>query len=338
MTSMARSQVIGSTPTLFGRFAVLAGFVALVLLSPLAVRDARAQSTEIDLPTPVRSHDVDGSITARDLGDARLTRYFYAFVAVPGDLVISVESTNLNGDVDLFTAGNLRPLGKISVYAEASRTRASKTIYFRRREDLILRIEARSPNDNPGIYHIRLDGAFEPSTAPQIAAEESESPTSGGEQIRTDRRTRRVSSVGARINEPAIDAPAETARPATTPSAPPVANTTTEPLEPASTTTRTTRNKGTRARMPRAPAPAPASTPPADRTPPQTSGATNAPAVEPPAGPRLIIETKDGMTFERYMSTVRRLTVENGQIVVLGTNGKVERHPMVNVLRMAIEP
>jgi len=52
----------------------------------------------------------------------------------------------------------------------------------------------------------------------------------------------------------------------------------------------------------------------------------------------LIIETRDGMRVERYMTTVRRVTVERGQIVVVTTDGKVERQPMSNVLRMSIEP
>ena len=43
------------------------------------------------------------------------------------------------------------------------------------------------------------------------------------------------------------------------------------------------------------------------------------------------------MRIERYMSTVRRVTVENGQIVVVTKDGKVQRQPMTNVVRMAIE-
>jgi phage terminase large subunit-like protein len=56
------------------------------------------------------------------------------------------------------------------------------------------------------------------------------------------------------------------------------------------------------------------------------------------AGAKLIIETRDGMRVERFMNTVRRVTVENGQIVVVMKDGKIARHPMANVTRMAIEP
>jgi argonaute-like protein implicated in RNA metabolism and viral defense len=44
------------------------------------------------------------------------------------------------------------------------------------------------------------------------------------------------------------------------------------------------------------------------------------------------------MKVERYMTTVRRVTVEYGQLIVVMKDGKVERQPMSNVLRMAIEP
>jgi hypothetical protein len=47
---------------------------------------------------------------------------------------------------------------------------------------------------------------------------------------------------------------------------------------------------------------------------------------------------KDGELFARDMKAVRRVTVERGQIVVVETDGKVTRHPLANVQRMAIEP
>ncbi|HEX8853635.1 MAG TPA: hypothetical protein VF754_09120, partial [Pyrinomonadaceae bacterium] len=58
----------------------------------------------------------------------------------------------------------------------------------------------------------------------------------------------------------------------------------------------------------------------------------------PPPSPRLIIVTRDGETFERDMSTVHRVTVQNNQVVVVGKDGKVTRQPLANVLRMTIEP
>ena len=66
---------------------------------------------------------------------------------------------------------------------------------------------------------------------------------------------------------------------------------------------------------------------------------TTQPPVEPEplTGPRLLIEMQDGSRVERYMSTIRRVTVENNQIVVVGKEGKTERIRMTEVVRMAIE-
>ena len=44
------------------------------------------------------------------------------------------------------------------------------------------------------------------------------------------------------------------------------------------------------------------------------------------------------MRVERYMTEVRRVTVEKGQLIVVTNDGKIERRPMTNVLRVTIEP
>src|ERR1043165_3666031 len=85
---------------------------SFLLLAALG-QNSLAQSTDIGFPTPVRSDLVTGTIVPRDLGDPRLTRYFYSFTGTPGDLIITVEGRNLEGDVDVFTAGTLRPLAKV---------------------------------------------------------------------------------------------------------------------------------------------------------------------------------------------------------------------------------
>ena len=320
----------------------LMGFVSTLLLLLVLVTGARAQSTEIEYPTPVRASEISGTIAPRDLGDSRLTRYFYSFTGTPGDLIVTVESGNLEGDVDVFTAGVLRPLAKISLYAGGGKSGGSKTIYLRTRESLILRVEARTPNDNEGSFRIRFEGAFEPISGdvpdpePVIPTVSSANNTPKG---------RRVTATGARIEEPEPEPTATTTQPETTaPAAPttePPADTAetrttakaTKPLKP--TTTRTSRPRTPRTTRTRPAPTARRSRPPVEAPP---AAAEPAPAVEPASGPRLIIETRDGMKVERYMTTVRRVTVERGQIVIVTTDGKVERQPMSNVLRMAIEP
>lgn len=315
---------------------------------------ARAQSTNVDQPTPVSSNRVSGEILARDIGDSRLTRHFYVLTGTPGDLVMTVESRNLNGDVDLFQAGTLRPLAKVSIYAGELSTSTSKSIYLRQRETIILRVEARTPNDDKGDYRISFSGGFEAMAAPAVQPDTDGTTEQPSVAARRGGNTRRVTSVGARIDEPVVE-PAKTIEPETSTeraadSGSNAANnrttdSTATTTTPAPVTTARTRrppasnNRRRRGRV-------------APTRPPETAARTtneSATTGEPPpatapqptgleAGARLVIETRDGMRVERFMNTVRRVTVENGQIVVVTRDGKVARHPMSSVTRMAIEP
>ena len=305
----------------------------------LAANTVSAQSIDPNAPSPVRSNTVTGRIAARDLGDARFTDHYYAFTGTPGDLLITIQSANLNGDIDVFTAGTLRPLLKLSLYAEIS-SPVTKGIYLRKREDLILRIEARSPNDDEGTYRLRFGGSFEPiAGGPDIA--EAETPAT--EPTRTPG-TRRVTSAGARIDEP--EPPRTEVAAAPTPEPTPEATPEAKPVEtPAATPERSpeveserpapTRNTRGRRPAPRRPAPRTRDTTTASETP-----APKPPPVEPEpeVGPRLVIETNDGTLINRSMSTVRRVTVENGQVVVVGRDGKIDRILLANVVRMSISP
>ena len=301
-----------------------------------------AQSLDVGAPTPVRASSVSGKILARDLGDSRLTDHYFRFTGTPGDLLITIQSTNLNGDLDVFTAVTLRPLLKLSLYAESTAP-VTKGIYLRRREDLILRIEARSPNDDPGTYRLYFGGSFEPIPGgPDIAEAETPeietAPTPG---------TKRVSSVGARLPEPPVTevATAPTPTPEPTPEAKPVETpkpvATEKPAErEAARTTTPARTRGRRPPPRRQPTPA-RETPPveeAKREEPTRTTEAPQPEPEPEIGPRLIIETNDGTLINRPMSGVRRVTVENGQVVVTGRDGKITRFLLANVVRMQIAP
>jgi len=300
---------------------------------------AFAQSIDPNAPAPVRGNTVNGRIAARDLGDARLTDHYFALTGTPGDLLITVQSNNLNGDIDVFTAGSLRPLLKVSVYAELS-TPVTKSIYLRRRENLVLRIEARSPNDDEGTYRLFFGGSFEPILGgPEIA--EGETPSTDN-PARTPG-TRRVSSVGARIEEPAT-APTEVAA-APTPEPTPEATPEAKPVEPRKAAPEKIpaykrpappRRAGTRRPAPARPAPRTTDT--ATATPKEEPKPQPPAEPEPELGPRLVIETNDGTLINRSMSTVRRVTVENGQVVVIGRDGKIDRILLANIVRMSIAP
>src|SRR4030095_6762813 len=153
-----------------------------------------AQSLDPKFPTPVHRNNVLGRIAARDLGDSRLTDHYYAFRGTPGYLLITVRSQNLNGDIDVFTATTLRPLLKITLYAESAAP-IQKGIYLRRTEELVLRVEARSPNDEDGIYELQFGVSFEAiQGGPDIA--ENENPTTPTTDVPLGgRKTKRVSSV-----------------------------------------------------------------------------------------------------------------------------------------------
>ena len=309
--------------------------VAILLLTAASVS---AQSIDPNAPSPVRRNSVTGRIAARDLGDARLTDHYYALVGTPGDLLITVNSTNLNGDIDVFTATTLRPLLKLTLYAESAAP-VTKGIYLRKREELILRIEARSPNDDEGTYRLSFGGSFEPIVGgPEIAEAETpttETTTPGG------RKTKRVSSVGARIEEPeppVTEVVTATPTPEPTPEAKPVETPAATPEKsPEAVTEKPAPVRNTRGRRPagRRPAPRVRETPPPVAT---VEAPKPKPEPEPEIGPRLVIETNDGTLINRSMSTVRRVTVENGQVVVTGKDGKIDRILLVNVVRMSIAP
>jgi hypothetical protein len=319
-------------------------YCAACLLMLALAAGAHAQSQDVSYPTPASTNEISGRITARDIGDARLTRHFYILAGTPGDLIFTVTSNNLNGDVDLFTAGSLRPLGKISMYAGARPTSAEKTVFLKQRESLIMRVEARTPNDNEGTYSIRFAGTFEPVLTAPASSDESATDQTPTTSERTDRSVHRVTSAGARIDEPEPE-PETTARTETpaAPASPEPVGETPAPVEPPVTkpetparATRTRRPTGRRRTRPNPPSPSP--TEPATET--SSNDTTTAPA-EPAlaSSPRLIIETRDGMRTERFMSTVRSLTVQNGQIVIVSSDGrKTERISLAAILKMSIEP
>ncbi|HJR07139.1 MAG TPA: hypothetical protein VJ842_07780 [Pyrinomonadaceae bacterium] len=381
----------------------------MLLVVASAWSPVSAQSVDLNSPTPVVSNEINGRIAPLDIGDSRSTRYFYTFNGLQGDLELTVESNNLDGDVDIFLAGNLRPLTKVTLYAGASASRASKTVYLRRAEPLILRVQARTPNDAEGTYRIRLGGAFRP--AERLLGDAAASPVDETAAANTpparsaDRKVKRVSSVGARIEEPVAEVAKEEPKKEETPEAPPVATKRTPTPRTARTRTpprRTSRAEAVRKTPPKAdtgddeaekseasksdaakgdvaktdegnesetekpaaPKPerkrpvrvprargsrntttarrtdAPTTTPEAAVSVPSTPAETPSETTAPERAPstRLVLVMRDGERFVRDMSSVRRVTVERGMLVIVSKNGTVERQPMSAVLRMSIEP
>lgn len=324
-------------------------------LAPAAWSQVAAQSTNQELPTPVFTNEINGTIVPLDLGDSRLTRHYYAFEAMPGDLIVTVNSRNLNGDVDVFTAVTFRPLTKITIYAGTIPPEVTKSLYFRTRQIVILRLEARTPNDDAGNYRITLGGSFQPFTGGIPVAENV--PTEKEPDKPSDKNVQRLSSVGATIPRPPgevaveepkpaeteVEKPAEEKPVATTPSA--RRNTTRTPPRrnprgrTPPRTTRTTPPKTETTKTETEQPKAGEEKPPAEeerKT--EEKPATEKPPQETPPGARLIIEQTDGTRIDRPMSTVRRIIVDTNVIVIILKTGRTERIPMASVARMAIEP
>lgn len=329
-------------------------FVTIFTLAPASVCLLRAQSTNPELPTPVLSNEINGTIMPLDVGDSRFTRHYYAFEASPGDLIVTVNSRNLNGDVDVFTAVTFRPLTKITIYAGTIPPEVTKSLYFRTRQIVILRFEARTPNDDAGNYRITLGGSFQPFSGGIPVAENA--PTETEPDKRADKNVQRLSSVGATIPRPPgevveepkpaeteVEKPAEEKPVVTTPSARRNTPRTTPRRNPRGRTPpRTTRTTPPKTETTKTETEQPKTgeeKPPAEeerKT--EEKPATEKPPQETPPGARLIIERTDGTRIDRPMSTVRRIIVEANGIVIVLKTGRTERIPMASVTRMAIEP
>jgi hypothetical protein len=323
------------------------------------------QSANQDFPSPVMRDEISGTIAARDLGDARLTRHFYTFYAGVGDLFLNLETANFNGDIDLFEATTLKPISKISIYASDSASKTSRIVYFRQRTQVVMRVEGRTPNDEAASYRINFSGSFAAATDLPQPPEDLEPKTTG--KVSSEA-VARVNSAGAIIevlepkkqpeaektesekaeSEPAKETPAEETTATTTrPTATRRTSRTRQPrrtaqppkteeaakTEPAETTTEN----------------APAATPPA-RTPrrantPRRTGrasparkeTTTEPKVDPLANVRLVVLLKDGYKIERPMSEILRASVDKGTLVVIAKDGKIERFALLDVVRFSIE-
>ena len=349
-----------------------------LLLLCLWAGPVAAQSEDIEYPTPVRETVVDGRIAPRDLGDARLTRHFYVFTGTPGDLYVTLEGANLEGDIDLFLANGLRPVLKIGLYAAGSTTTTTKNAYLKRRETVIVRVEARTPDDQPGIYKISFKGAFEiyggPARTPPPAIA-SATPVTEANSVR-------VNSAGARIDPPAPPQPKPTpavvaavAKPAkATPRrnrVPPLkASATALPTDEPPPPDVATKPRPSRApKVPKAKpvppitddTPTVATLPDDAPPPPVVSKPTRTPKNRPAARPKapaataakpsvtkpakakppviqtqLIVELKDGTRIVR--EAVRRVTIDQGTIVVVTAEGQIERYSLLEVAKMSVEP
>ncbi len=119
-----------------------------------------SQSSNQNFPTLVTTNEIVGTVPARDVGDSRLTTYYYGFDGDQGDVFINLVTKNFTGDIDVFLVSGLKSLTKVVVYADLAENETGRVIYLRKPEKLLLRIQGRSPNDDPASFRVKFAGSF----------------------------------------------------------------------------------------------------------------------------------------------------------------------------------
>lgn len=336
---------------------------------------AHAQSSSQSFATPVTTNEISGIVKARDVGDARLTTYYYTFEGDQGDLFVNVLTKNFTGDIDVFAASGMRPLTKIVVYADLAENETGRVIYLRKPEKIILRVEGRSPGDDDASFRIKFAGSFVASkeqapTEPELPKANVEN-TSGitvnsvGTIIAVRPKptpTPIETDVAAVAKEPEPEPKAAEEKPDDdAPEQPPKKETpsviVTEGVVPEtkSKTTVARRTTTRRSRTRRTAPPKPAADEPANPTeetpdaPKADEAKAETPArtrrtrtpkpepVDPMANIRLVILFKDGRTIERPMSEVFKFGMERAILTVISKDGRVGRYPMIEISKVTIE-
>ncbi|MES2324053.1 MAG: hypothetical protein V4633_17485 [Pseudomonadota bacterium] len=143
----------------------------VTLLPPAARGAARpvagAVSTDIDAPTRLATNRIKGA------GSKQAVSYFYAFNAVPGELLLTGDGRNLPAaTTDALTFGlyTLRS-EKLCEHALGNTTLDKRAVIgcqLDRRQPVILRLDLRVESLD---FHVKFDGPydFEPCTAPKEA-------------------------------------------------------------------------------------------------------------------------------------------------------------------------
>ena len=348
------------------RFYKLPGIVCILFSIFISVN---AQSTCQNFPTPITSNQISGMINARDLGDSRLTSYFYTFNGNQGDVFINVVTGNFNGDIDIFNAENLNPLTKIVVYADSSNNETGRVVYLRKPEKLILRVQGRTPNDEPATYTIKFAGSFQPvlnvaeieqPKPPEVKAESQsdvivnsvgtiigvkpkpsppETVAKAEDEPKAEVEKKEVKEDNAgKVSETPLKEKAEDERQpekklevvVTENVATPEEKEKEAPVEKAETETKTEEKAETPATK--------------SRTRPSRTVTRRAKPEPKPAAPnplesvRLIILFKDGSKIERPMSEVSRVNVDNkGMLMIVSKDGTIGRYSILDVAKMTIE-
>jgi hypothetical protein len=269
----------------------------------------------------------------------------------------------------------MRPLTKISLYADSVPTQTGREIYLRKPERMILRVEGRTPIDDPATYSIRFDGSFiamargKAAEQPKLPEIDSENESgirvnSVGTIIETKpkptpkpRETAARTSAQPEMETTTVPEPISTIKPRTSNSRPPARNRNTkkEPAakivvnesdkgdEPENEKPETEKIEDTTPSTPKSKTTR-TSTRPAKNQPVRKETPVKTPKADSAAelakameNIRLVVEFKDGAKIERPMSEVMRFGVDKGVLTIVNKNGTIGRYSILDVVRMTIE-
>jgi len=306
-------------------YIVLTVIAAVLALSGAAI----GQSSDQSFPTRVRSNEIVGTIKARDIGDARLTTYYYEFGGEQGDIFVNVVTKNFDGDIDIFTVDGLRPLSKIVIFADAAASETGRIIYLRKFERLLLRVQGRTPDDSPATFRIKFAGSFlaDRSSAgdDEVKAPVLNDAASGDV---------RVNSVGTIIEKPPAPKPPVVAKKEAPAVAKPKESDAGKASKPAAKSTA----KSDSAKKPE---PAKPGKEVAERSDKDKSTAAGKEADDRetavPGVVRLTILFKDGNKIVRAMSDVLRFSMDNGILTVILKSGFIGRYSMAAIGKISVE-
>lgn len=310
---------------------------------------AFSQSTEQQFPTPVSINEINGAINPREIGDSRTTTYFYTFSGSQGDLFLNILSVNLNADIDLFIETGLRPLTKIVVYADRGETETGRVVYLRKPEKLLLRVQGRSPNDDPGKFRFKFAGSFVAAASdsplppdlpkvpeaivaearptlvdPKPADEEKKQTETDVSAAKTEDQNLTDESRKAEISErsaPETDEPKKKPKVVVTD---PVGET--AERRSGETKERESRENRSRAESARETA---------RRERDEARRKSETP--DPMAAFSLVIVFRDGSRIERPMTEVTRFAVDKGTLTVVNKGGSTGRYSMADVVSVTVQ-
>ncbi len=329
---------------------VTRSFVAVIFLT--AVIAAYSQSSDQTFPTAITTNEIRGRIKARDIGDSRLTTYFYAFNGEQGDVFVNVTTRNFDGDIDIFNVDGLRPLTKIVIFADPTVSETGRIVYLRKAERLLLRIEGRTPDDNPATFLVKFAGSFvalKPTRKTGDAGPPEIDPgvlngvrvNSIGTIVETQAKPKVDTEPKIKIKEPTDETTAKTPDPENAPAAKPrkplkkiveeQSDKETVSSEIGTDDTKTAEKPKTKAPKP----PRTAKSTTAEKQLKSGSDAKNVP--DPLASIHLVIVLKEGKTIERRMSEVLRFSVDKGIMTIIAKDGTIVRYAITDVAKVTIE-